>query len=131
MSHAPAGIRRPADGVRGHVQIGLFHLKLLSLDAARGALVRSLRRANGFAYRKQCERVRKVSNETPKIAALGEFLTRLRAKNCRRRSMRRAIYAAAYALSAAGLMLRDIDWAMQAERLIASWLERILIASEG
>lgn len=95
MSHAPAGLRRAAHGVRGHFQIGLSQLKLLFLDVARGALVRSLRRANGFAYRKLCERVRRVSNENPKVAALGEFLTRLRAMNCRRCSMRRAIYAAA------------------------------------
>ena len=95
MSHAPAGLRRAAHDGRGHFQIGLSQLKLLFLDVARGARVRSLRRANGFAYRKQCERVRRVSNEKPKVTALGEFLTRLRAMNCRRWSMRRASYAPA------------------------------------
>jgi len=95
MSHAPAGLRRAAHDGRGHFQIGLSQLKLLFLDVARGALVRSLRRANGFAYRKHCERVRRVSNENPKVAALGDFLTRLRAMNCRRWPVRRAFYAAA------------------------------------
>ena len=93
MSHAPAGLRRAAHDVRGDFQIGLSQLKLLFLAVARGAVVRSLRRANGFAYRKQCERVRRVSNENPKVAALREFLTRLRAMHCRRWSMRRAFYA--------------------------------------
>jgi len=83
MSHAPAGLRRAAHDVRGHFQIGLSQLELLFLDVARGALVKSLRRANGFSDRKHCERVRRVSNENQKVAALGEFLIRLRAMNCR------------------------------------------------
>jgi hypothetical protein len=60
MSHAPIGLSRAAHDVRGQFQIGLSHLKLLFLDVGRGALVRSLRRGNGFAYRKNCERARRV-----------------------------------------------------------------------
>jgi hypothetical protein len=51
MSHTPA---------RGQFLIELSHLKLLSLDVARGAVVRSFRRGGGFAYRKDCERARRV-----------------------------------------------------------------------
>ena len=67
MSHAPAGLRRAAHDARGHFQIGLSQLKLLFLDVARRARVRSLRRANSFSYRKTCERVRRSTNETPKV----------------------------------------------------------------
>ena len=84
-------VRRNRERFPGDFVLELTHQEVMRsrsqsviLNAGRGSNVKHPPLAfNGFAYRKQCERVRSVSNENPKIAALGEFLMRLRAMNCR------------------------------------------------